>query len=309
MADEKDTPELDLEPRGDAPAKDAAGTPEPDKKPPAEPSADDDPLAAKQGETVEQYAARVRSEINWRDKQIGRNHRQKKEADERLARLAELEAENNQLKELAQAGRKPKADAEPAPKPAPPQKPATPAVDPMAEARFQVGVERLSEQLNSQKDWKQASKNLEAAGGVPRDVVAAILDTDDPAHVMTQLGMNMERFQQIMDMSEGRRRAALIKMGMEATGAPAPEPKPEAKKPSAAPAPRVDTPSGVAALAPGEGLVPDRDDRAPIPPPGEYPKDRFRGEEHDAAWYAARARQKREALNRPWSVGGKGGGR
>ena len=299
MANEQDTPENELEAQGEAPAKEAAEAPPPKDKPPAEPAADDsaDALAPKSGETVEQYAARIRGEVSWRDKQMARQYRQKKDADERLGKLAEVEAENQRLTDLANsANRKAKPDDEPprpaAPTQAAPKQPPGLSPEAMAQARFTIGVEKLGEQLNSRKEWASASRNLEAAGGIPPDVVSAVLDTDDPAHVMIQLGANMEKFQQIMDMPEGRRRAALVKIGMETAKSEAPAPAPAPKRPSNAPAPREGLPAG--GSGPPEGDVDIYD-----------PK--FASPEHDGAWYAKRQEQKRNSQGRPWSVGGKGG--
>ncbi len=306
MANEQDTPQNELEPQGDAPAKEAAEAPPPKDKPPAE-ADEGDALVPKSGETVEQYAARIRGEVSWRDKQMARQYRQKKDADERLTKMAEVEAENQRLTDLANsANRKAKPDDEP-PRavPAQPAPKQTPGLSPeaMAQARFTIGVEKLGEQLNGRKEWASASRNLEAAGGIPPEVVSAVLDTDDPAHVMIQLGANMEKFQQIMDMPEGRRRAALVKIGMETAKSEASPPPPPVKKPSSAPAPRESLPSGGGAAPPGDSIVPDRDDRAPIPTPGHFPEDKYRSDEHDAAWYAARKEQKRNSQGRPWSPG------
>ena len=298
MADKDNTPELELEPQGEAPPQGGTQPPPETAKATPEAHADDtDALAPRKDETVEQYAARVRSEVGWRDKQIGRQHRQKKEFEEKLARSAELEAENARLRELAQAGTKPKpqlAEESRQTAPQPQQKPQTglPA-EALAQARFQVGVERLSEQLNDMPEWKSASKNLEAAGGIPPEMVQAILDTDDPAHVMVALGSNMERYQQIMDMTEGRRRAALIKLGMETQKKEEPVPKQEARKPSGAPTPRGELPNVGAAVPEGDIDLYD---------------DKYRGPEHDSAWYAKRQEQKRNSQGRPWSFGGRSGG-
>lgn len=294
MATEQDTPQTDLEAQPEASPKGATQTPPAADNAPPEPQADD-PLAVRQGETVEQYAARVRGEVSWRDKQIGRQHRQKKEADERLAKAAEIEAENTRLRELAQAGTKPRTEAAPQPQPEPqpsrqPQ-PATVSADAKAQARFEVGVERLSEQLNAMPEWKAVAKNLEAAGGIPPEMVSTILDTDDPAKVMIALGSDPNRFQQILDMHPNRRTAALIKLGLEIKPAePSKDTTP--RKPSNAPAPRGDLPN--AGAAPPEGDLDLYDDK-------------YRGPEHDGAWYAKRQEQKRQSQGRPWSFGGRSG--
>ncbi len=288
MADnEQDQLEKPLEGQGEA-ENDKAIVPQEQETPASEaPEPSSDPLAMKQGEKPEEYAVRIKKEVEWRDKQLNRQHRQKKEADERLAKLAELEQQNKELQELATRGKKP-ADVPPS-QPSQPSQPVRtppPGVSPeaLAAARFQVGLERLGEELNKHSEWPEAYKNLERAGNVPENIVRDVIDTDDPAHVMLKLGQDMGLYQQILDMPEGRRRATLVKIGMETARA---EDKPAVRKPSAAPSPRQALPAGDGVRAP-EGHVDIYD-----------PK--LAGEDHDAAWYAERTRQKRESQGRPWS--------
>jgi hypothetical protein len=247
-----------------------------------------DPFAMRQGEKPEDYATRMRNEASWRDKQMGRQYRKIKEADEKLAKMAEIEQQNRELQELATRAKPQDTPQTSRPQTQQPAKPLPSGVSPeaLAQARMQVGMERLGEELNKRAEWPQAYRNLEQSGGVQPDLLSAVLDTDDPAHVMLKLGQDMNLYQQILDMPEGRRRAALVKLGME-TAQTAQTEKPALKKPSGAPPPRQGLPPGDGAKAP-EGSVDIYD-----------PK--LASDEHDQAWYAERVRQKRESQGRPWS--------
>jgi hypothetical protein len=290
MAEEADTPQTSIEAQGEAEAKKT--TPVAEKAETA-PEAIPDEWAPKKDEDLAAYAARMRNEISWRDKQIGRQHRQKKEADERQSKYAEIEAENQRLKELAEAGKREQQGQTPPQRPQVPQpQPAGLDANTMAKARIQVGMERLAEQLGREKDWSTASTNFEKAGGIPEAVIRDILATDDPKHVILALGRDMNRYQQILDMGEDRRRAILFKMGME-PGEKAEAPKP-IPRPSAAPSPREGLPTGSA--VPSEGEIDLYD-----------PK--YAGSDHDDAWFRKRIEQKRNSQGRPWSVGGRSGGR
>jgi hypothetical protein len=305
MADNADTPQTDLEARPEG--EQTPATPAP-PQPQATPEAPQDDLNPKAGETLEAYAARVRGEVNWRSKQIDRQHRKIKETEAQQVRLAEIEAENQRLRDLAQM-RQPGATTQPpaAPVSQPPRQQPQAGVDPgtMAAARRQIGIERTSEQLAKIPEWTAASANFERAGGIPMDLMDSVLVTDDPAYVLVTLGKDMNRFQQVMDMPPDRRTAALIKIGMEP--ALKAEPKPEVRRPSEAPAPRTGLPAGGSAAPDEGGFVPDRDDRVVPDERMQYSpdRDRYRSDEHDQAWYAARRRQKLNSEGRPWSPGGR----
>lgn len=302
---EQDTPQTDLEAQGEAEKKQASIPQEADKPKDGAPA---DDFAPKQGETLEAYAARMRGEVTWRDRQIGRQHRKLKEGDEKLTRAQEIEAENQRLKQLAEAGAKKSRESEPADTQAPPRQPlstpvGTPA-DLKAQARFEVQVERLGAELLEKHtdEWRSAHANFERVGGVTPEVLSAVLDTDDPAYVMLKLGKNMGEYQRILDLPEGRRRAALIKMGMEPAQAPPPKPD---KKPSAAPAPRTDALPPGSAAPPEGGFDPDADCRVTADENMQYSPsaDKYRSDTHDREWYRKRIEQKRNSRGRPWSVG------
>ena len=287
MADKEDTPKTELEDQGEAKPQEAV-PPQPTPETPPEAPADE--YSPRQGETLEAYAARVRNEVSWRDRQLGQQHKRLKD---RETRAMEIEAENQRLKEQAEhrpadAGKPPVA---PQPRPA-----ATPpAVDPsaVAAARVQLEMERTEAALLKNPEWPSALANFQRIGGIPQEVMNAVLDTDDPAHVLVTLGKDMNKFTQIIDLPEGKRRAALIKIGMEPEQKAA-EPKAEPKKkPSEAPPPRPGLPAGGAAVL-AEGDVDLYDEKFATP-------------EYDDAWYRKRAEQKAQSKGRPWSYGGKSG--
>jgi hypothetical protein len=278
---EQTTPQTDTEGQGKAEEQPATTQPEEAKTSP-EPSTDD--LNPKTGETLEAYAARVRSEVNWRDKQINRQHRKIKESETQAIQRAEAAQPPPQQAAPQAQGAPPQA---PRPQVAPPS-----GIDPntLAAARRQVLVERTTEQLNRNPEWTAASANFQKAGGIPEPLLDDVMATDNPAEVLIALGKDPNKYQELLDMSENRRRAVIYQIGMKLEK---PEPKKEVKKPSEAPAPvqRLQE-GGSAAMAEGDIDIYD-------------PK--FATPEHDDAWFRMRAQQKANSRGRPWSYGGKGG--
>ena len=227
----------------------------------------------------------------------------------RRGRAGELAAENERLKQLLEAK---SGTATP---PAPVQTILAPqttvsapsAGDPKAQARFEIELENIKTKIDTDyaKDWPEAEENFRKAGGIPTAIMQDILATDDAAYVTVQLGKNPGRFQEILDLPEARRRNALFKMAQEHGGAvPAARPRP-----SNAPEPPAPLPRGGVNLPPAGTIVPDRDDRVPIPEEGMPRPNKYGSSQYDDAWYAERARQKRESTGKPWSVGGRAGGR
>ncbi len=277
---EQDTPKTDTEGQEEAKEQPATQQPEEAKTAP-EPSADD--LSPKTGETLEAYAARVRGEVNWRDRQINRQHRKIKESETQAIQAAERTQAAPQQPPAAQA------------QGAPPQAPrpqTAPGIDPgtLAAARRQVLVERTTEQLNRNPEWTAASANFQKAGGIPEPLLDDVMATDDPAAVLIALGKDPGKYQELLDMSENRRRAVIYQIGMKLEK---PEPKKEAKKPSEAPAPvqRLQE-GGSATMAEGDIDLYD---------------EKFAKPDYDDAWFRKRAEQKANSRGRPWSYGGKGG--
>jgi hypothetical protein len=306
----KDIAETAVEGQGDVQKQAASGQPQEGKTSPKPSQGDTDQFAKRADETIEAWAERLRGEVNWRDRQMGRQYRQIKERDDKLGRLTELEAENNRLRELAQAGTRTQPSAnsgqvEPTP-PAPSPQPRVMASQPtsapanvMAEARMQVKVEELSAKLQENPEWTAVHANFTRIGGIDPNVVSDLLDTDDPVHVMMTLGRDMNRYQQILDLPEGRRRAALIKIGMEPGQKPKEEPKPRL---STAPQPLGGLPSG--GSPPPETIADDIYDTKYNYKPGEYNStEEAQNRANDAAWFAARRRQKAESQGRVWSPG------
>lgn len=267
-----------------------------------QPSAGD--LDAKPGETLEAYAARIRSEIEWRDKQLGRQQRKLKDVEAQAIRAAE------------------EAQRQPAPPPTPTPiqgQQTVPAQQPVSrspqvpqsvgetEIRRKILLEQTEERLRRHAEWPAALANFQKAGSIPPEMVDDILATDDPTSVFLALGKDMAKFQELQDMPENRRRAVIYQLGMSLEQKP--EPKPAAKRPSEAPAPVQRLQSGGDSLPQESGFQPGKDDRLTINDWRERDKvpDKYASDEYDAEWYAQRAKQKAAARNRPWSFGGKGG--
>jgi hypothetical protein len=255
----------------------------------------------------------------WKDKQIDRQHRKIKQLEAQAGKEAELAAENQRLKDLLEArSRDPAKPGEGAPAEKPPAPVAKPAetvrqpvgpADPVAQARFQIEVEQVTKQLNSAeyaKEWEVGVRNFQTLGGVDPAVMTRILATDDPAYVLVQLGKDPEKYQEILDLPDAKQQNALTKISLEKSAKP-PAPKP---KPSNAPEPPAHIGGGGGGGdgggAPG-GIIPDQDDRVPMPAPGVPAQNKYGSSEYDEAWYAARREQKRNSQGRPWSIGGKAG--
>ena len=251
---------------------------------------------------------------DWRDRQIDKQHRKIKELEGNTTRVAELEAENQRLRELAEAAARgsapPPAAAPPPPAAVAPQAPTAPAAtsssDPRvmeAQIRTKLQIEQMTERLKTDypEETKVAIENFQKVGGLPEDVAAQLLATDDPAYVFATLGKDPSKIQDILEMSGARRQAALIKIGMEKAAPGAVPPV----RPSGAPPP----PAGISQRG-----------SAPPPSPGNLYDDRYEFKNYyrdprdptpelaaDQQWYAERQRQKRESIGRPWSRGGKTG--
>lgn len=167
---------------------------------------------------------------DWRDKEIKRKH----------AKLKEYERENERIKKerddalaLAQArvdGKEP---------PATTTTPAQSQDEIQRAARALRDQERYQEQLTSTnaageteyKDkWGKALDKLATFGTVDAADMTAILNTDNPAKVLFELGSNPAEYQRIMDLPPAKRLTEIVKISMRET----PKPKPNI---SNAPAP------------------------------------------------------------------------
>jgi hypothetical protein len=138
----------------------------------------------------------------------------------------------------------------------------------------------LSLRENYGKELPDVLKNLGVLDENERLlVIRDALNTDDPAYVMSVVGKDPEKLQQLVEMPQGRRQAELIKVALGKTAAKILPPK----RPSGAPEP----PAG--GRAPAGGAEPSG---------GNIYDDKI----SDDAWYAARAEQKRNSKGRPWSV-------
>jgi hypothetical protein len=159
---------------------------------------------------------------DWRDKEIKRKHAKLKETERETERLRK---ENEDLRALAQ-GRADGKEAPPAPQPA------TQSQDDIQRAaRVLRDQERYQEQLQvtnsaGEKDygdkWGKALDKLSTFGQVDPADMTAILNTDNPAKVLFELGNNPAEYQRLMDLPPAKRLTEIVKISMKEAPKPAP---------------------------------------------------------------------------------------
>jgi hypothetical protein len=79
-------------------------------------------------------------------------------------------------------------------------------------------------------EWQKSIENLVTLGGdgsFTADVMQGILATDDPAHVLYELGRRPAEYQRIMELPQARRQTEMVKLAMQTnkvkiSSAPAP---------------------------------------------------------------------------------------
>lgn len=159
---------------------------------------------------------------DWRDKEIKRKHAKLKETERETERLRK---ENDDLRALAQARAEGK-DTPPEPKAAP-----IPQDEIQRQARALRDQERYQEQLQSTnsageseyKDkWGKALDKLATFGTVDPADMTAILNTDNPAKVLYELGSNPAEYQRLMDLPPAKRLTEIVKISMKETPKAAP---------------------------------------------------------------------------------------
>jgi hypothetical protein len=210
---------------------------------------------------------------DWRDKEIKRKHAKLKEHERELERIRR---ENEDLRQLAQAraeGKEP---------PAAPKQPNVPQDEIQRQARALREQERYQEQLTSTNSagettygdkWGKALDKLATFGTVDPADMTAILNTDNPAKVLFELGSNPAEYQRIMDLPPAKRLTEIVKISMKE----APKPAPNISK---------------------------------APPPTESVSNRatpevdLRSEKtSDSDWYAVRQKQKKERFEQMRAIG------
>lgn len=226
--------------------------------------------------TTEESPATTEQRADWRDKQIDRQHRMIKDRDRQLA---EAQAENERLRELAERVASQQSTTT--------EDTTTRAASAQTTEQIQREAERIAnarfaqdtynrdcnDAFNKGKKsygdkWEPALKTL---GQFPeiansQEVMQQILRTDDPAKVLYELGNNPEETQRILELPESRRQTELIKIAIK-------EEKVQQSKPSNAPPP-VETLNGRGGPAKSDDLYDDK--------------------MSDEDFYAIRAKQKKE---------------
>lgn len=215
-------------------------------------------------ETTQPEVKAEEPQEDWRDKEIKRKHAKLKEHERELERIRK---ENDDLRALAQA----RAEG----KETPPEKPApsVPQDEIQRQARALRDQERYQEQLQAtntagekeyKDQWGKALDKLATFGTVDSADMTAILNTDNPAKVLFELGSNPAEYQRLMDLPPAKRLTEIVKISMKQ------EPKP-APNISKAPPPTESV---------GNRATPEVDLRSE--------------KTSDEAWYAHRQKQKKE---------------
>lgn len=174
-----------------------------------------------QAQTEQQTQATEPAE-DWRDKEIKRKHAKIKEQEREAERLRR---ENEDLRALAQARAEGKEQPE--------QKPA-PQINQdeiQRQARALRDQERYQEQLTSTNTagetsygdkWGKALDKLSTFGQIDPADMTAILNTDNPAKVLYELGSNPAEYQRLMDLPPAKRLTEIVKISMKEAPKPAP---------------------------------------------------------------------------------------
>ncbi len=239
---------------------------------------------------------------DWRILELGQTRRQLEE--ERVVR-ERLEAENRRLTELAQATMRREGQAA---EPPTPRLPHPEPIDTDVERRIQQQVtERLTNQQAAQldadlrrdfaEDYKTILENFGNVGNSMSVMFQDIIATGEGPYVTSVIGRDPYRLQQLRDMPQPQRLAALVRIGMEKPVATPETPKVETTRPSAAPPPPAPAPTGGAPpVANSSNLYDERYNFN-----NYYNGDIAREIEADARWNAERKRQKMNSVGRMWS--------
>jgi len=159
---------------------------------------------------------------DWRDKEIKRKHAKLKEHEREIERIRK---ENEDLRQLATA----RAEGKETPAPAPVQNQSQEEIQ--RAARALRDQERYQEQLQSTNaagetsygdKWGKALDKLATFGTVDPADMTAILNTDNPAKVLFELGNNPAEYQRLMDLPPAKRLTEIVKISMKETPKPAP---------------------------------------------------------------------------------------
>jgi hypothetical protein len=173
-------------------------------------------------ETAQPEVKAEEPQEDWRDKEIKRKHAKLKEHERELERIRK---ENEDLRALAQAR------AEGKETPTEPKAATVPQDEIQRQARALREQERYQEQLQNTNSagettygdkWGKALDKLATFGTVDPADMTAILNTDNPAKVLFELGSNPAEYQRIMDLPPAKRLTEIVKISMKEAPKPAP---------------------------------------------------------------------------------------
>lgn len=160
---------------------------------------------------------------DWRDKEIKRKHAKLKEK-EREVEL--IKKERDDALALAQA----RIDGTETAEQTTQRAPGVSQEEVQRQARALRDQERYQEQLNSTNSsgettygdkWGKALDKLSTFGQVDPADMTAILNTDNPAKVLFELGSNPAEYQRIMDLPPAKRLTEIVKISMKEAPKPA----------------------------------------------------------------------------------------
>jgi len=240
----------------------------------------DDDFADVEGLTSEQKAkikakadAKLARETKWRDRQLERLYRQKREIEEDKKALEAIAKRQPKTGAGSQQGDPPDASDE---------RRLTPD-DVKTEAQRMRAQDQYDENCNATytagkeafgKKWDEAMARLPKLGGIP-DItdMMTILATDNPAMVLYTLANNPDEYERVMNLPVHRRNTEFVKIGLK----PLPKAAKESKRPG-----HVDT--VIQPLAGGRRVAAQK-------------VDLYDDKADDDAWYEARNATRRRKIS------------
>jgi len=169
---------------------------------------------------TEQQTQQAEPQEDWRDKEIRRKHAKLKEMERETERIKK---ERDDALALAQARIDSSETATEQPAPRTTQQPAVTEAEIERRANLKYQQDKYQEQLTAtnatgEKDygdkWGKALDKLSTFGQVDPADMTAILNTDNPAKVLFELGSNPAEYQRLMDLPPAKRLTEIVKISM-----------------------------------------------------------------------------------------------
>lgn len=212
---------------------------------------------------------RLAKETGWRDRQIDRLHRQKREAREDVRATGTIIERQQQGQQPGQKPALTEADVERL------------AQQKVAQDRYDEGcsdTDKSGRSYFGTAGWNERTGKLAKMGGVSLDDMAAILATDHPAMVIAQLADDPDEFDRVMGLPAARRNNAFVKLGL--------------KEP-----PRQNKAGERESLRPGDGPAPPRRLQNSGSRVAGQSVDLYKEGVDDDKWYEERNKQRRKKFS------------